>query len=586
MTAELASSKLESLFDDIFYCLIHYLDMGDLAQLVVTSKTLANRLQPFLYGTPEARQKSLGWACINGHATIARHAVLCGAQVGVVSSQSSPVLTLYLAAKHNRPKLFNVLVELGARMDETVVEHLGLQVKRIMYWLCRRRELHGCLGVVLDKRLDEQVKRLHCATIAWPLIPAIDGSVPISIIEKLCERGANPNQRRCYHDRDQTPLSAAILNGNVEAIELLIDKGALIPGNKRSTLSKSPIYIPVFAAAKAMAISGTKRAVVTACLAHGADLNDRAVQRCNPRYYEDDQDMVYRISQKALYYPTSPLLTYLDNIPSWPSTAVDARLDDIDFFLSHGARVSIDDCKPLLPKPAHYVDVLPSPSCVEFLLSKWGVRRLAEQGFTTILIHLAQQGGAPLTHKKLFIQNEWYDNQHSDNRHSHGIVTAWRCLVSAAVEHDLASTPGRTTDALDQLLADLIAEKARKECFRKDAPRLDDLCLATLEVLLQFGANINAPVLSRGKTPLYDVCEYFSILSTNPDQWSGRALVSSSIVDRRLHLVKFLREKGADPQAKVGDTSATGLLAEGLDRASEWGRPFVLDVKKLLEDRF
>jgi len=300
------ASKLESFIPELLEVITGDLDSSDLARLLTCSKSFQQRLEPILYGSKDLSNRAMHWACLNGNLSTIHRAIAYGAFINAIETphvmKGNPkpvkVLPLYLAARRSHADAFKLLLELGARVDDSDVDIR--QLNDLMKCLCTSANF-PLLAAFLKAGLDSQVRTRQCSEVAWPLIPAIRSGASLDIVRLLLDKGANPNQLQfCQGIITMSPLSSAIMANSVPLFNLLLESGAKIDGTDFRAVTRRALHIPIFAAAQAMARHAHGRQMMQLCLDNGANINRRATSMFN--------------SNKYISRDTTPVLIYLDSI--------------------------------------------------------------------------------------------------------------------------------------------------------------------------------------------------------------------------------------------------------------------------------
>ena len=268
-----------------------YLSIRDLSHFLLTCWRLKFLLTPRLYklGLKDINTlTALQWAALNGHAFLAKQAIVGGAEIEKLWSEHLFETPLHLAAYYGHPGVTSILIEHGANVAAIDVYQqtpLHLAAKSGHSTVTSILIGHGAKTTDIDRNertpLHLAAKYGHTAVVStlvkqgantaaidWnqqtPLHLAADfgQSGAISILVKY---GANITAI----DSDQlTPLHLAVLSNNEEAIKVLLDLGADMsyPG----ILKKPPVN---YAAAKGNI--GCIKAFIDA----GFDINYRESRR-------------------------------------------------------------------------------------------------------------------------------------------------------------------------------------------------------------------------------------------------------------------------------------------------------------------
>lgn len=558
---------MDSLAPELLDAIVDDLDSADLARFMASSRSFGDHVERVLYATPERCSIALRWACSNGNHELVRRAISYGSSVSVIhpsSSQSVPVLTLFLAAKHKQVDTFSFLLDLGATIsvpEDGPTLGLRSQVTGIMKWLSLPANLH-LLQVFLDKGLDSQVKALHCPAIAWPLTRAIQSGASLALVYTLLDHGADPNMVLSHAGHPiASPLSAAILAGSHEIVRALTTKGASIHGHPRipGLPGKYHTHLPMFAAVAHLASARQGgEDMLKLCLELGGDINQR------------DYLIIHRPFLK--YHWITPLLTFLDMIHSWTEIKGDPSMphERLAVLLDHGASAPSRGENPSDHRtPPGVRWPLDFPSTVEVLIEARGIDELAQNSFATAVELLIQRGTMSTydINRVLDICCREYDIKPSLVR----VVLARWCKLL-----DLIMARAKAPDYSTTLLTTLINNVGKSHHLKSKAKHL---LLATMEYLLKVhGADINAPVFEGQETieqvtAMHALCLHYVSVATSYQAWNSHYLGFPGLVNGKSELFPILLQKGADPNIAFGGKTAMDVLTKGLETASSWGEP-------------
>lgn len=613
MEPELVSLPQE-LLDDV----VGALDACDIVRLMMCNSSLKGRLQPVLYGDPSAHNRIMGWACRSGSIATIRLAVHHGASVDLIWDRTS---TIGMAAKKHHGEAIICLLELGARVLRpgmtNVYERQDRlnQFRRMARQLCsphvHLEESSALLRLLYTEAIDEADRKAgpHPDT-ALPLITLImsRAGAPLSLIQQMFDAGADPNRPRSYGVRETlTPLSAAIIANSEGAFRLLLERGADICGTEVGYLPRKCLHIPIFAAARTMAVTSHGRAMMDLCLENGADINTR-VAVMSVVHTDGVPPCPGRTKYWAKHYTyATPLLIFLDSLESFKPTSRQNPADDLVYLLERGAKPPVDNPKEVLemgsewrwrgyrgietlltfgtgqidsrPRQRFGRTCLASPTCIDFLVDKWGLKKLKDPGFAEIIRLLIRHGIARGHIARLLLK---YDNDTSNPRHwpvkKQLQLNAGRdALVTILLE------PSTPVDDLDDVLAIFIRTKGKS--YKSSRP-LAGSTYAIIERLINAGADIN------GKTP-----------HGQPDGSTVLRHLCADVNEReRIHtysyydnpypspwlteeFLPFLIKKGADltiSTAEGGNTALEALLADVDQFPSEVSKDNVKNLANFL----
>ncbi|KAK3693179.1 hypothetical protein B0T22DRAFT_34781 [Podospora appendiculata] len=286
-----------------------------------------------------------------------------------------------LAAKNGLEEVFKTLVDMGALnsldMDES---------RRLVQILCLPSTKNKFVSYMYPHEFDDTIRRLDQGpNVAQPLVPLIRARAPPDLIRLVVSRGADLDMTWPYRHRELIrPLSAAILANSESLFLLLLQLGAKIDGAKKANarfMSRHGLHIPVFAAARTMATASHGRAMMELCLGQGSEINYRI-----PSF----DVHLGRLINPARCYLVTPLLVYVQSIKSWKSQAgAPSPAEELAWLLEKGALLSSKH-KSGLEWLRGACDS--TPTCIEWLLAKWGVAALRHPNFVAVIKFLLQRG--------------------------------------------------------------------------------------------------------------------------------------------------------------------------------------------------
>ncbi|KAL3454842.1 hypothetical protein BJX65DRAFT_301468 [Aspergillus insuetus] len=528
-----------------------------------------------LYNHERTRNKALVAACSLGLVRVIRRLVLdYGAPVSSVPMKALPMstliqyysnqrqegreLTLYTAAVHGQVDAFRELLQLGATVDTSgirshgVEDLLGCVFTPNNDWAL----LHQFCNAGLDNKIDSQ----HGKEMVRPFLRVINapgqhGKPPQGALQMLLSRykGATINAA------NQSPLVAAIQQREYDSIpvlDILLGGGAWIDGPSRQSPPYGPTDVPIFAAVEVMATRGDTR-LLEWCVKHGANINHR--------------EMV-RGGFPGAHYHTTPALYYVTSFDFWTSSPWDPVVG-LKLLLDRGAKMDFRPGEDRQPEP-HTDDLSGEFSSASVgplpdLLFKWGVsdllsilsgRRMIE--FLTQL--QAQAGGIraaetlsrceiALRHRRREVNLGHETCAHFCGAKSDAMC-GWGVLIKEIVlpAYELNST---------QLLAQYIVYKAR--CVN----RVEHLTRATIDILLEAGADINGPMADDGdrSTTLHQLCREVGRVWVEQPNGCGVLCTSAAHV-WSFRLITFVWELGTDRGTITHDgRTAKDLLLKRLD---------------------
>ena len=227
----------------------------------------------------------------------------------------------------------------------------------------------------------------------------VHAGAPVGVLRSIVQ---DPNEMTFDKTSYATPLSSAIDLGKRDIVDMLMEKGADISGvveqqplqttfvveyykNKTTRIKyPRPCHIPIFAAAKYMARSGSTE-MLGLCLHHGADINQKSPAR-------------ERRQKRINHFNITPLMAYLEAIPDF---SVKTELDPIagiKHFISNGADIQVNES----PGKRYFgstmwLNVSTEEYCIQYsiievLLRKWGLSYLQESQFLDTIKYLIAQG--------------------------------------------------------------------------------------------------------------------------------------------------------------------------------------------------
>ncbi|KAJ5826698.1 hypothetical protein N7447_003461 [Penicillium robsamsonii] len=554
-------ARIDKLPAELLDVIISHLRDRDLASLLASNRQLYHRLDPIFYGREHAMDLAMGWACSRGNLEAICRLVSLGASPSVVEVRTSSsgcyhkTSTLHLAATRRQVEAFRYLLGIGARIDHPDVDKWV--IRQFISRICSPAHDWALLRLYLDAGLDLQLWVISQSASASPLDP----------VRLLLDRGGDPNGIfSFYRNRLVTPLTVAIQKAQIEVLDLLIEKGGTIHGPHITRPVRQPWHIPIMAAAACMSSRGT--AVIERCLYLGADIN-----HSTPQIAEKD----YMGSRRYGYI--SPALVYVDSIDNWDEPTHALRpVDGLVFLASRGALlqqpIPIPDRGALEQiHSAPWVQCYwnPSPMCLDFILGKWGLTKLATSpGFLLAVQYLLRHAVSIGTLSESLAS---YDVESSVSKVLPvQVLAAWQGLLTYVLE-DLKVDP-------TILLSHYILQKGL--CIW-NKPLLDT-GRATIEGLLASGANINARMGAEdGPTALHAVCEAFNKELLNLEgrfhslEWPKR-------IDIQATYLQYLTSRGANSSIRIGGQTASEALLVNQTDIPLKVRQKVLSVSKIMEE--
>lgn len=373
---------LEWLPNELLDPILADLDVSDVASLTQCSRRLRSRLEPELYRDSYRVHRAAERGAKTGNIDCLRAAARHGGQFDVFK--------LSFAARKGQYEAFRFMVDHGARIeveptDDRTLRH---QVWKLTRSLCRP-ERAGMMRCFYEAGLDRQARAAGvCAQAVWPLDMVIGRGGPgvLERLELLLGRGgvrldvAWPNSGSL--------ISLAVAANLPDVVDFLVAHGVDIhggEGDKPRSVSRYggwPCHIPVFAAAREMARSNHGIAMMRLILQHGADINHRTKVLHWPRqgYY-----------LKTDYYFTSPLLVFLDSVPSWKEGPGPDLVEGLTFLINHGAILGLSE----LERPEgvlHFYKHTGPPVPIDMLLARWRLKTLNRPQFLAVFRYLVKHG--------------------------------------------------------------------------------------------------------------------------------------------------------------------------------------------------
>ena len=236
---------------------MEYLPTRDLSHFLLTCWRLKFLLTPRLYqlGLKDMYLlTALQWAAQNGHAFLAKQAILGGAEIEKLWQHHLLWTPLHMTAYYGHPAVTSILIEHGANveaMDSDQLTPLHLAAKFGLSTVTSILTSHGANTTDVKKNrrtpLYLAAKSGHTDVVSVLVkqganTGAIDlnQQTPLHLAAKsghsaaisiLVEYGANVN---AIDSAQQTPLHMAVMSKNEEAIKVLLDLGAdmLYPDNR------------------------------------------------------------------------------------------------------------------------------------------------------------------------------------------------------------------------------------------------------------------------------------------------------------------------------------------------------------------
>lgn len=433
---------LEWLPNELLDPILDDLDVGDIARLTRCSQRLRGRLEAELYKDTGRVHRAAEWGSKTGNIDCLRAAVRHGGQFDVFK--------LSFAARKSQDEAFQFMLDHGARIeveptDDKTLRH---QVWKLMKSLSRP-ENFGMMRLFYEAGLDEQAREAGlCPQAVWPLDMIFKHGGP-DVYERLqlvLDRGGI--RLDVGWPNSGTLISLAIAANLPDMVDFLVAHGLDMvgkEGNKPRAVSRSrgwPCHIPVFAAAHEMARSDHGVAMMRLILQHGADINQRARVLHWPRqgYY-----------LRTDYYCTTPLLVFLDSIPSWEDGEGPDVVEGLNFLIKHGAMLRLPDVKEEQGSVLPFYKHTRPPTPIDLLLVRWGLRKLNSPRFLAVIRFLVRHGlqGAGLSPEEVAVLISRYGGTPAFGIQSSGFIEGWGLFLDVLLEGRTAS---ESTKVLDWLL--------------------------------------------------------------------------------------------------------------------------------------
>ncbi|KAK2808831.1 hypothetical protein FQN50_004307 [Emmonsiellopsis sp. PD_5] len=548
-------SSLETLPTELLLDIAARLGYPELSRLARCNKLLHRRVEPLIY--ENNHKEIMRWACANGNLAAIRLAASYGASVSWlempkpgrfsgqtgIEQQYSKILLLQLAARKNQANAFNLLIDLGARI-EVFDMNLGM-LRAMINTLCKLGNdvpLRRFLDMVLDTH-DNLKNTPQLDVILLELV--MTKQPPLDLVQPLLDRGANPNQAQYRGSYEKISLlSTAIEANNTPLFECLLAGGADIngPGPVNTRLyGHLPQHIPIFKAAEMIAKNGIGWAsLIELCLDNGALI--------------DHQFPVTTPSKNfRLYFYATPLLVYLLSIETWEEGSGIDPIAGLTYLIERGASIT---------KASDYLDKSDlgfqrweeTPSAIEILLGKWGLEQLVVPRFFDTVKFLIESGSGTERISQILMK---YESIHaSGSKPQPEILDAWQRFLSLLLDGQQAR--------FTTFLSDIILNRSFSETV------FEDVSKASIDYLLAGGADINARVQPSDPdsgTAFFRRC--LDLRRTCQLDYAGYTLYnytpgSRYENDRYLSFFRFLMSRGADHSLGIreGETAVDLFMSD------------------------
>jgi len=408
------SGFFDLLPSELLECVLDNLPTDAVINLWRTNKNMSNRINNHLFGHPAALNHVKGWACKKGDVDVLRAAIARDGEPNFVSGiesyrqvnseshannwprfQLGPVSTLRIVIKRNHAKALDALLEMGATF-----EVLGNKDRiRILNHLLKSisRKPPKMLEALTRAKLGHWVLNTKGSIRSFG--DFVHAGAPVGILRSIVQ---NPNEMTLHTTSYATPLSSAIDHGKSDIVNMLMEKGADINGvveeqplqttfyvqyckNKMTRIKyRRPCHVPIFAAAKYMARSGSTE-MLDLCLHHGADINQKSPA----------MDWHWK---RINHFNITPLMAYLEAILDFSAKTELDPIAGIEYFTSHGAGIQRNESVDRWYfGTTTWLNVSSEDQClpysmVEVLLYKWGLAQLQEPQFQDTIKYLIAQG--------------------------------------------------------------------------------------------------------------------------------------------------------------------------------------------------
>lgn len=373
---------LEWLPNELLDPILADLDVRDIARLTQCSRRLRGRLEAELYKDNGRVSRATEWGSKTGNVDCLRAAMRHGG--------GFDVFALSFAARKGQDEAFAFMLDHGARIE--VVPTDDRTLRHQVWKLMRSLSKPGGFGMMrrfYEAGLDRQARDAGlCPQAVWPLDMTIGHGGPdvLKRVQVILDRGG-ARLDRSWPNRGSL-ISMAIVANAPDVVDFLVAHGVDIhgrEGDKPTSVSRSrgwPCQVPVFAAAHEMAKSDHGVAMMRLVLQHGADIDHRTKVLHWPR-----QGYWLRTD----YYCTTPLLLFLDSVPSWKDGPGPDVIEGLHSLIRHGASIRLSDMEePGRVLPLYKYTRPPLP--VDMLLARWGLQTLNRPRFLAVIRFLVEYG--------------------------------------------------------------------------------------------------------------------------------------------------------------------------------------------------
>ncbi|KAH7234427.1 hypothetical protein MRS44_016248 [Fusarium solani] len=298
-------SHIESLPNELFEPILLDLSLLDVAHLNQSSKPLNKSLDGYLLRLPTATSRLMRWGCQNGERWAIEKALAHGADITLVEVGPIVSSTICLAARRHQYETIKFLLESGARLNPSGVDHRQERALKRRLFDPRNPKL---LRLFLELRAGDQIPNLQ-EGLDDALLKCVRLGLDHEICQQWMDLGANPASLPGKNDDPQSPFSMAILSGSLPLAQLLLPPDANLGIPYDTLLFELPRFayadlhpwhsIPILAAARSMATTG-KTDMMEALLDMGGNINLSV--KCHLSAFG---------LPKHDPHPVNPLLTYV-----------------------------------------------------------------------------------------------------------------------------------------------------------------------------------------------------------------------------------------------------------------------------------
>lgn len=271
-------SHIECLPNELFEPILVDLSLLDVARLNQSSKPLNKSLDSYLLRLPTAKSRLMRWGCQNGERWAIVKALAHGADITLVEVGPIVSSTICLAARRHQYETIEFLLELGAQINPSGVDHRQERALRKRLFEPRNPKL---LRLCLELGAGDQIPNLQDG-LDGALLRCVRLGLDPEISRQWLGLGANPMHLTGKNDDPQSPFSMAVLSGSLPLTRALLPPNANLGIPDDTSLFELPRYayadlhpwhsVPILAAARSMATTGTTD-MMEALLNMGGDIN-------------------------------------------------------------------------------------------------------------------------------------------------------------------------------------------------------------------------------------------------------------------------------------------------------------------------